>query len=209
MQREPFMTDVRAVQLNEAYQSLRRPLLGFLRKLTGDSEVAEDLLHDVVLKALAAGRDEGGSTPRNLTGWLYAVARNAAMDHHRRLRPHLELPDDLQAPAEDDDEAVLAALASCLRPAAERLPETYRGTVIASEFERRPLADVAREQGVSLSAVKARASRGRRLLQQQIVECCRVALSAQGKVLDYDTRKAERCASNSMACGKGCDSPGH
>ena len=207
MHRESFITDVRAVQLSEAYQSLRRPLLAFLRKLTGDSEVAEDLLHDVVLKALASGMDDSRSTPRNLTGWLYAVARNAAMDHHRRMRPHTELPDDLQAPAPDEDEAMLAALASCLRPAADRLPETYRGTVIASEFERRPLADVAREQGVSLSAVKARASRGRRLLQQEIVECCRVALSAQGKVLDYDTRKAARCASSSSGCGKGCDAP--
>ena len=112
MHRESFITDVRAVQLSEAYQSLRRPLLAFLRKLTGDSEVAEDLLHDVVLKALASGVDERGSTPRNLTGWLYAVARNAAMDHHRRMRPHTELPDDLQAPAADDDEEVLAALAS-------------------------------------------------------------------------------------------------
>ena len=204
MQRESFITDARAVQLGEAYQSLRRPLLAFLRKLTGDSEVAEELLHDVVLKALAKGMDDGGSTPRNLTGWLYAVARNAAMDHHRRMRPHLELPDDLQAPAEDEDEAVLAALAMCLRPAAERLPETYRATVIASEFERRPLAEVARERGVSISAVKARASRGRRLLQKEIVECCRVALSAQGQVLDYDARKAAGCASSSTGCSEGC-----
>ena len=201
------MNDVRAVQLREAYQSLRRPLLAFLRKLTGDSEVAEDLLHDVVLKALAAGMDDGGSIPRNLTGWLYAVARNAAMDTIDACGRTWSCRTTCKRLQRTTMKPCSRRLrAACGRP--RSTPRDLPGTVIASEFERRPLADVAREQGVSLSAVKARASRGRRLLQQQIVECCRVALSAQGKVLDYDTRKADRCASSPTACGKGFNASG-
>jgi RNA polymerase sigma-70 factor (ECF subfamily) len=62
------------------------------------------------------------------------------------------------------------------------------------------LADVAKAQGLSLSAVKTRASRGRRLLQQQLVECCRVALSPKGAVMDYDARKAAACAPSTAGC---------
>lgn len=179
----------------DLYADLRVALLAFLRRHTGDAQVAEDLLHDVVLKALAAGRD-GTQAPKNLTGWLYAVARNAAMDHHRRQRPIDELSEELAAREDDDDEAAVIELAGCLRPMAERLPATYRDTVIAAEFEGLSLMQVATAQGLSLSAVKTRASRGRRLLKQELVQCCRVALSAAGQVLDYDAAKAAKCASD-------------
>lgn len=189
----------RKLDLAASYSELRTALLAFLRKHTGDPQVAEDLLHDVVLKALVAGVDPANA-PRNLTGWLYAVARNAAMDHHRRSRPHDELPEDLAAPDGGEDEAATVELANCLRPMAERLPETYRATLIAAEFDHVPLAELARQQGLTLSAVKTRASRGRRLLRRELVECCRVALSARGQVLDYDNRAASRCGPEGGGC---------
>lgn len=192
-------------QLAALYQALRQSLLAFLRKHTGDAQVAEDLLHDVVLKALMAGQT-AGTTPHNLTGWLYAVARNAAMDHHRRTRPSEELDEDLRAPEAEDEGAAIAELSNCLRPVAEALPETYRATLIAAEFEELPLAEVARRQGLSLTAAKTRASRGRRLLQQQLVACCRVLLSAHGEVLDYDALEAAKCAPATSSCKarRGC-----
>jgi RNA polymerase sigma-70 factor (ECF subfamily) len=182
--------------LADAYAQLRRSLLAFLRKHTGDPQVAEDLLHDVFVKALAASAEED-KVPHNLSGWLYAVARNAAMDHHRRSRPMDELPEDLVAPESDDNEAALVELAGCLRPLAERLPPTYRATLIAADFDGLPHAEVARRQGLSLAAVKTRVSRGRRLLLGELVTCCRVALSASGEVLDYDA-----------GCGTGCSPEG-
>ncbi len=182
-----------APTLEGAYAQLRGGLLAFLRKHTGDAHVAEDLLHDVVLKALASCEDAAGA-PRNLTGWLYAVARNAAMDHHRRSRPTEDLAEELAAPDADDGETAVEHLANCLRPIAERLPDTYRETLIAAEFDGLALAEVAQRLGLSLSAVKTRASRGRRLLQQQLVACCRVALSASGQVLDYDAKSVAACA---------------
>jgi RNA polymerase sigma-70 factor (ECF subfamily) len=195
----------------ERYADLRVALLAYLRKHTGDAQVAEDLLHDVVVKALMAGRDEA-QAPQNLTGWLYAVARNAAMDHLRPQRPMDELPEDLASPMADDDDVAVIELANCLRPMAERLPATYRATVIAAELDGLPLARVADAQGLSLSAVKTRASRGRRLLQRELIECCRVALSAQGKMLDYDANEAAKCVPSSppSPCGsaaKGCIPP--
>lgn len=186
-------------QVAEAYAELRLALLAFLRKHTGDAQVAEDLLHDVVIKALAATRDEA-KAPQNLTGWLYAVARNAAMDYHRRHRPTDELPDELADAEPDEDDSAVIELASCLRTVAERLPGTYRDTVIAAEIDGLPLLQVAERQGLSLSAVKTRASRGRRLLREEFVQCCRVALSQQGQVLDYDTEEVAKCQPTARRC---------
>jgi RNA polymerase sigma-70 factor (ECF subfamily) len=175
----------------ELYGELRTALIGFLRQRTGDAQAAEDLFHDVVLKALIASRDEGRA-PENLAAWLYAVARNAATDYHRRHRPTAELPVDLPDTREEAD-AALEILSNCLRPMAEALPDPYRETVIAAEFNGAPLRALAEAEEVSLSAIKSRASRGRRMLRDRLVACCRVVVSGAGTVLDYDARAARAC----------------
>lgn len=178
--------------IEQLYVPLRRSLLAFLRKHTGDPHAAEDLLHDVVVKALVGSRDQA-KPPQNLTAWLYAVARNAAMDFHRRARPTEEMPEDLAGEEADWSEDYLE-LADCLRPMVRRLPDKYRQTVLACEFDGARLRDLADAEGVSLSAIKSRASRGRRMLQDELVTCCNVVLSASGQVMDYDPVAVRRCA---------------
>lgn len=187
--------------MSTAYRELRGTLLAFLFKQTGDAQASEDLLHDVMLKVLA-NEKAGRTTPANIGGWLYTVARNAAIDWHRARRPSDELPEDLAAPIGDEDDTGLE-LANCLRPMTERLPAHYRQTVLAAEFDGRPLKQIAEEQGISLAAVKKRASRGRKLLQQELVECCRVVLSDGGQVVDYDVQAASNCEPRTNACGSG------
>ncbi|TWC35618.1 RNA polymerase sigma (SigZ) subunit [Pseudomonas sp. SJZ079] len=185
------------------YPELRIALLAFLRRHTGDTQTAEDLLHDVILKALLAERAQAPA-PKHPSAWLYAVARNAAIDHHRRKRPTEALPEDLAEVPNDESEALRIELSHCLRPLAERLPALYRETLLAAEFEGQPLREVAQAQGLSLAAVKTRASRGRRLLQEQLIACCRVELSHSGQILDYDTQAVAQCA---PSCAAGTATP--
>jgi RNA polymerase sigma-70 factor (ECF subfamily) len=187
----------------QVYADLRGALLGYLRRqVGGDAAVAEDLLHDVMLKALSHGDKPA---PDNLAAWLYGVARNTAMDHHRRQRPTEpwsdELDDTLTAEVTDETEAAVQALARCLDPLAQRLPATYRDTVRSSELQGRPLRDVAAAQGISLDAAKQRASRGRRLLRDELLRCCQVALGASGQVLDHDARAVAQCGAAPGGCG--------
>lgn len=182
--------------------------MSVLLKQTGDAQAAEDLLHDVMLKVLA-NEKAGRPAPANIGAWLYSVARNAAIDWHRARRPSVEVPEDLPSPLDEESETGLE-LANCLRPMAERLPDHYRDTLLAAEFEGKPLKHIAQSQGISLAAAKTRASRGRKLLQKELVECCRVVLSGSGQVLDYDTNAASNCAPTPGACGNnsggGCQS---
>jgi RNA polymerase sigma-70 factor (ECF subfamily) len=188
----------------QVYTDLRGALLAYLRRQVGDAAVAEDLLHDVMLKALSQGDKPA---PDHLPAWLYGVARNTAMDHHRRQRPTEpwsdELDDSLAAEAPDDAEVAVQALARCLDPLAQRLPATYRDTVRASELQGLPLRDVAAAQGISVDAAKQRASRGRRLLRDELLRCCRVALNASGQVLDHDERAVAQCTAAPGDCGGG------
>lgn len=194
-----------AAAVADAYAALRGSLLAYLRRHVGDAQAAEDILHDAVLKALVAESDQA---PRHFTAWLYGIARNAAIDHHRRRRPLEPMTDELidGLAAEGPDEAAVAreALANCLRPMAERLPAAYRDTVLAAEFDGLPLREVAAAQGVSLDAAKQRASRARRMLHAELVRCCRVALSASGEVIDFDANAVVACQPGADGCGGGC-----
>lgn len=190
-----------SMALQAAYEQIRRSLLTYLRRLSGDAQLAEDLMHDVMVKALAALRDRG-ETPRNLSAWLYRVAHNAAMDHHRGLRPEQPLDDDtaesIAAVAPDPDEATEQAardtISMCLRPIAERLPPSYRDVVLAAEFDHRLLQDVADELGITQVTARQRASRGRRLLRDSLEQCCRQLVADAG--LAAESRGSENLATS-------------
>lgn len=183
----PSRLAVPSVDLEAAYAQTRRSLLSYLRRLSGDAQLAEDLMHDVMVKALTA-LGEGREAPRNLAAWLYRVAHNAAMDHHRALRPDRPWDDEVAESIADDtpdaedlaERSALDAISQCLRPIADRLPDTYRDVVRASELEQRPLRDIALELGISVTAARQRASRGRRLLRDDLEQCCRQLVADAG-----------------------------
>ena len=172
-----------SLDIAQAYHGLRRALLSFLRQQVTDPVVAEDLLHEVFLKALKAM--QRGDTPTNLTGWLYMIARNSVIDYYRAKRPSDPLPDDLVA-TESEDNLTEQDLARCLKPLTQSLPPLYRNTLLATDFEGQAMQVLADQENVSLSAIKSRASRGRKMLKQSLLACCKVDVSSSGQVLDFD-----------------------
>ncbi len=176
------------LQLTESYRALRLAMLGFLRKHVNDASLAEDLLHDVFLKALAAAeRGNMPDAPGTLPGWFYRIARNRVIDYYRARRPTEALPAEL-AQEEEGPNPTVQALTSCLRPMTEQLPALYRDALLATDFDGAKLRTVATEWQVSESAVKSRVSRGRKLLKQSLLDCCRIELSATGSPLDHEKR---------------------
>ena len=168
--------------LVHAYEALHTSLLGWLRYKVGDEATAEDLLQEVFSRALLASQQRG--LPQNPSAWLYTIARNAVVDFYRAKRPMLELPEDLPMEAEELASAAMQ-LSQCLLPLVQQLPNIYRDTLLATDFEGRNLQALADAWGISLSAVKSRASRGRKLLRERLLDCCVVELSHSGSVIDF------------------------
>ncbi|UJS26316.1 sigma-70 family RNA polymerase sigma factor [Thiothrix winogradskyi] len=173
--------------LAQAYQELHANLHRWLRYKVGDETVAEDLLQEVFSKALAASHQNG--LPANPAAWLRTIARNTLVDFYRVKQPLVELPDDLPEAMDEGDSAAFQ-LSQCLLPLAKQLPDIYRDTLLAADFDGRTLQSLADEWGVSLSAVKSRVSRGRRLLRERLLDCCAVELSRSGQVMDFHQKQA-------------------
>jgi RNA polymerase sigma-70 factor (ECF subfamily) len=138
----------------------------------------DDVLHEVFLKIeahLAQLREPG-----RLAAWLYRIADHAIADHYRNQRPWDELPEDLPAPTATEPVDGIEALAACLLPMIETLPETYRNAVLWSEIDSLPQREVAERLGISLSGAKSRVQRGREKLRAIVLDCCHVEPDGDG-----------------------------
>jgi RNA polymerase sigma-70 factor (ECF subfamily) len=171
----------------------------YLRRLVGDTDVAEDLLQLVFLKAHVGLRSRAPiERPR---AWLYQVARNSVIDHFRTRRASEPLPDDLSetraAEAEDAEEAG-TGLDRCVRPMIEQLPVGYRDAVLLADIQGLPLAEVAARLRLSLSGAKSRVQRGRAMLERCFHECCELELDGRGRPVRWSARV--ECGST-VECG--------
>ncbi len=174
--------------LANSFREIRCELLAYLSRYVGDPSTAEDILHETFIKALTLDEQK---TPKNMAAWLFRVAKNTAIDHYRKrdsLRDDKSIAEDFpSSPILDDEENKASEeLANCLRNFTEHnIPEKYANTLIATQFNGQTLQQIADENQVTLSAIKSRASRGRKLLKEKLLQCCEIELSQEQKVLSY------------------------
>jgi len=180
-----------------AWEALRAELVRFVRSRVADAAAADDVVHDVLLRALA--ELEGPRPPVDLRAWLYRVTRNAIVDHYRARRPAVDPPAELAA-ASDDEPSAEAELAGCLTPLLATLPPADREALALTEVNGVKQRELAAREGLSLSGAKSRVQRARARLREAVLACCRVEVDRRGGVIDVRRR-----AGGSTACGPGDD----
>ena len=122
----------------------------------------DDLVQDVflaALKKLNTLRDDAA-----FGAWLAMIARNRAMDFHRRKRETEELSDDLptQGNSEADREAANVLEVIC------GLPEAYRETLVLRLVEGMTGPEIADRTGLTPASVRVNLHRGMKLLREKL-----------------------------------------
>jgi RNA polymerase sigma factor (sigma-70 family) len=130
------------------YRSSRDDVYAYVATLLRDRSAAEDVTAAAFERAFRKQRsfkaDRG--TPR---GWLFGIARNAALDELRRRSRLAELPPDAPAPA--DDLAERAVLRTAVAAALAALPPRDREVVALKYHAGLDNAELAAVLGVSVS----------------------------------------------------------
>jgi len=177
--------------IGAVFTTLKSGLRNYLRRQVDDPSITEDMVQDIFVKAMTTINDN--RVPANITGWLYAVARTTVADYYRSKRLDvIELDENLPESNQVNEELLHRELATCLRPLARQLPAIYRDTLLAIDFGSRTMSSFAQEQSLSLSAIKSRTSRARKMLKEMLLECCHVEVS-DGFVTDYQHRSSSAC----------------
>ncbi|WP_155055964.1 sigma-70 family RNA polymerase sigma factor [Streptomyces blattellae] len=136
----------------------RTRLLRYANRLTsGDLHRAEDIVQETMLRAWLNDLDRHDEDHR--IAWLLRVARNLAIDAHRRERtvPVGALPDDmLHCPDGTRDLADTVADRQLVRRALARLSQEHREVLFHVHLRDRTRAEAARVIGVPQGTVKSR-----------------------------------------------------
>lgn len=146
------------------YRADSRRVLATLIRLLGDSERAEEALHDAFTAAMRQWPREG--VPANPRAWLVSTGRFKAIDAIRRRARHEasltafadELERTVQAPAPDDDDAALPddrlrLIFTCCHPA---LPSDARMALTLREVCGLTTEEIARAFLTTASTIAQR-----------------------------------------------------
>jgi RNA polymerase sigma-70 factor (ECF subfamily) len=163
---EPIVDRLRAGRSAEAFEALvttyRRRVFGIAYAIVGSRAAAEDVAQEVFVKLWKClDRYDGRA---QLSTWIYAITRNAAISALRKDRPTSSLSDDAvlaeaEARAALDDEP--RADDAALWRAVEALPASQRQAVILYYQDERPVEEVAAMLGTPVNTVKTHLHRAR------------------------------------------------
>jgi RNA polymerase sigma-70 factor (ECF subfamily) len=165
--------------LTKTWNEFSDKLFYFIVARVDSKEDAEDLLQEVFIKMqLNIDKFEHGT---NLNAWLYAITRNTITDYYRSKKPNQSIESTLSKELFDDVTSDSHDFC-CLEPHINELPEKYQRTIYLSEIKGYKHQDISDELGVSLSAIKSQVVRGRELLKEKFVSCCKYHLNSDGKL---------------------------
>lgn len=134
-------------------------------RIVRDPAVADELVVEAFWRAYRA--HARFDARRSFGAWLRRISTNAALDHLRRRRAEIPLPEDLPGPR-PPDAALSRETAGQIRRAMAGLPPKLRIVVLLSLVEEEPLERVAEALGISPAAAKMRLYRGVRLLRKKL-----------------------------------------
>ncbi len=146
-------------------------------RLLGDADTAKDMAQEGFIAAYnALGNFQFKS---RFSSWLYRIVVNKCRDHFRAGRetvPVDEICDYVAGPEPSPEKA-----ASCrqtgdaVQQALNGLPPDYREVIVLKHIEGLDYQEIAEALGVSVTALKVRAHRGREMLRK-LLEAQGVAL---------------------------------
>lgn len=152
-----------------------------------DSAGADDLVQDILERLVRHG--EQLLTVGNPLGWMHRIAANAIIDHYRRPKRDVALPEVLPAQAADAMAVSRTELAACIRPLVMRLDPLSREALLATDLGGKSQVEAAREAGIAVSTMKSRVQRGRQKLRDAVLRCCHVELDRRNGVIDVSRKE--------------------
>lgn len=152
-------------RIERAYRERRRGFLAWARKHAPDAEMAEDVLQDAFIRAIANA--SALSLVEDLAGWIFAVMRNRLLDLVRgegakRRAGAVDLPEETfeeiasTAGLDAHDGLVREEMLAALAVAIDALPEAQREVLRAQALDGVSFKELARRGGVSIDTLMAR-----------------------------------------------------
>ena len=141
---------------DELHGRYARAVLGLALRRLGDRGRAEDATQDAFVAIWRSARTYDPTRGRG-AAWLYAVARNAITDGHRRApEPVAELEEGPGREPDPSDEAERSWISWRVHRALEELPEHERPVIELAYWRGLSQSEIAEHLAIPLGTVKTR-----------------------------------------------------
>ncbi|HET8865553.1 MAG TPA: RNA polymerase sigma factor [Gracilimonas sp.] len=158
-------------KLGLLFERYNRPLFSFFYRMCKDSDTSEDLVQSVFERMLKYRESYTGSG--TFTTWMFSIARNAHIDHYRKVKRRaipVEI-DEERLEVEEDETAIIdqkEQKKSLLEMALERLDEEKREIVILSRYEGLKYKEIADILNTTEGAIKVKMFRAMKELKDLV-----------------------------------------
>lgn len=147
------------------YETTKRSIYTVAYRMTGDHHEAEDIVHDVYVRAYDKRRLYN-KAKAGLHTWLYQMAVNYTLNilkKNKRIERNTTIESIKDSGKENDDDQDDRTLA---RAMLDKVSPDFRTCVILRDIEDRPYEEIAHILGISLGTVRSRINRGRKQLKE-------------------------------------------
>ncbi len=153
----------RHAALEGLYAAYKERIYGFLLRVLGDAEAADDITQDTFTKAYGALGQLANE--QKVLPWLYRIANNAALDAIRRERRFLwlglgKLEGTMDEPRSSDEHGRVPEREH-VQAVLRTLPLEQAIALLLHAREGYSYKEIAGIQGVTMTAVRSRIARGR------------------------------------------------
>jgi RNA polymerase sigma-70 factor (ECF subfamily) len=156
----------------DAFEAIFRQHQGevyrWIMRIVRNPATAEDLTVETFWRMYRA-HARFDPTMESCGPWLRRIAANAAIDHLRRSRREIPLPDDMPATTQQPP-AEQMELRRQILGAMDRLSPRLRAVILLALVEEEPYERIAQALGISENAVRVRVFRGVRILRKTLLQ---------------------------------------
>jgi RNA polymerase sigma-70 factor, ECF subfamily len=161
----------------------------FIRQRIKGTHDVEDILQEVFI---ILWTDNKKIRMRDkILPWLYGITRNTIADYYRKKESSTpldyvenEIPAETETPGNTGDES------KKLLPLIYSLPSKYKTALLMSDIYGEPHKEIAQQFDLSVSCIKSRVVRGRKLLTQKMHECCSFSHDKYGNIVYCEEKQA-------------------
>lgn len=161
---------------------IQKDLGSFIFNKVKNRTIAEDLLHDVYLKAHA--RSNQLRDFDKINGWIYRIAQTTVADYYRTRDSSFPFIEDVSPPGNFNE-----CLSECLVSMIKTLPEKYREVLEWTEFENASQLEVSGRLQLSYAGARSRVQRARKMLRMRIESLYFIQTDRYGNITACENRK--------------------
>ena len=170
------------VELILIWNNYQEKIISYIRKEIKRNDIADDILQEIFIKFWEHHNDIKDKD--KILQWLLSVSRFTIADYFReKKRDNIKL-DNLIVDFCPKDDSETKDESRKLLPIIHSLPKKYENILLLNDIYGFSHKNISNQFNLSISCVKKRVERGRKLLAQKMQECCTFTHDKYGNIVN-------------------------